>query len=87
MKIFKRCIKYFFEKILEISKADITTISGYGELNDECKTQYTTMQEFLINTFSNENEGYWYNWKEMFETTVLDKETFYHYYKKMEEKN
>ena len=76
----------FFEKILEISKADITGITGYGEFDEECKTEYATCREFLTTTFTETKVGYWYNWKEMFETTVLDSEIFYKFYRKMEEK-
>lgn len=83
---FRKCSYMFFEKILEISKADISGISGYGEFDDECKTRYSSCREYLINTFADKEEGYWYNWREMFETTVLDKEVFDKYYKKMEER-
>lgn len=76
----------FFQKILEISKADITRISGYGEFDDYCKTEYATCREFLTDTFSERKEGYWYHWKEMFETTDLDREIFNKYYRKMEER-
>jgi hygromycin-B 4-O-kinase len=85
-KDFHKCCYMFFENILEISKADITGISGYGEFDDDCKAPYATCREFFIDTFSDKEEGYWLNWKEMFETTVLDKEIFYKYYRKMEER-
>lgn len=83
---FHKCSNMFFEKILEISKADITGITGYGEFDDECKTEYATCREFLTETFSETKVGYWYNWKEMFKTTALDSEVFYKFYRKMEER-
>lgn len=73
----------FFKSILEIGKAKIDHISGYGEL-DECgRTPYKSCQEFLLDTFSQEKEGYWLHWQEMFETTMLEKDVFFHYYDKM----
>lgn len=83
---FKKIHKEFFRSIFEISKANINGISGYGEFDDDCKTKYRTCREFLIDTFNDEEEGYWYHWKEMFETTVLNKEIYYKFYKKMEER-
>lgn len=83
---FQKCCYMFFDNILEISKADITEISGYGVFDDDCKTEYSTCREFLTHTFTEDKEGYWYHWKEMFETTVLDEEVFNKYYRKMEER-
>lgn len=75
----------FFDKLFEISSSDIAGIEGY-ELNDDCKTEYGTCREFLINTFAEDKEGYWFNWREMFETTVLDREFFEKYFKEMEDR-
>ncbi|MFU1793902.1 hypothetical protein ACM1RC_08545 [Paenibacillus azoreducens] len=72
-KQFADCHVLFFDKILEISSSDIEGLEGYGEFDDDCKTEYGTCREFLIDTFSEDKEGYWYNWREMFETTVLDR--------------
>lgn len=30
----------FFDKIFEISSSDIAGVEGYGEFNDNCKTEY-----------------------------------------------
>ncbi|WP_062106885.1 hypothetical protein [Bacillus niameyensis] len=76
----------FFDKILEISSTNIAGIDGYGEFNDDCTLEYATCKEFLIDTFSNEKEGYWYNWTEMYETTLLQREFFEKYFKEMEER-
>ena len=73
----------FFADVLEISKADSSGVEGYGEFDEENKLEYTTLREFLINDFSAEEEGYWKNWTQMFETTVLSKEFFDKYYNKM----
>lgn len=86
VKQFEDMYPIFFDSIMDISKADISGIDGYGEFNDENKTEYTTCRDFLIDTFSVEKEGYWYHWKEMFETTVLKQDFFEKYYAKMQER-
>ena len=73
----------FFADVLEISQVDISDVEGYGEFNDENKLEYASLREFLIDDFSTEEEGYWKNWTEMFETTMLPKTFFYKYYDKM----
>ena len=75
----------FFDVILQISRADINGITGYGEFDNECKTKYESCRDFLIGTFEEEQKGYWYHWREMFQTEVLDQEFFETYFKKMEE--
>ncbi|WP_028551852.1 hypothetical protein [Paenibacillus sp. UNC451MF] len=85
-KQFADCYELFFDKILEISLTDVAGVEGYGEFNDDCKTEYTTCREFLIDTFSDDKDGYWYNWKEMFETTLLEREFFEKYFKEMEDR-
>ncbi|TYP76797.1 hypothetical protein [Paenibacillus methanolicus] len=74
----------FFDKILEISSSDITGVEGYGEFNEDCRTEYQTCREFLVDTFAENKEGYWFNWTELFHTTVLEREFFDRYYKEME---
>jgi len=73
----------FFADILEISKADIFETEGYGEFDEENMLEDKTLREFLINEFAEEKEGYWKNWTQMFETTMLSKSFFYKYYDKM----
>lgn len=76
----------FFDIIFKISKANIENISGYGEFNDNNKTEFASCKDFMLDTFSTEKEGYWYHWKEMFETNVLKQEFFERFYAKMVEK-
>lgn len=85
-KQFEACHELFFDKILEISSTDIAGMEGYGEFNDDCTTEYATCREYLIHTFSDELDGYWYHWKEMFDTTLLEREFFETYYKEMEDR-
>ena len=73
----------FFKDILEIHKADISDIAGYGEFNEENKPENQTLQAFLEKEFSPEQEGYWKNWTQMFDTTMLSKGFFDKYYAKM----
>ncbi|MBD2872387.1 hypothetical protein [Paenibacillus arenilitoris] len=83
---FVACHEMFFDKILEIHSSDITGVEGYGEFDEECKPEYGTCEEFVIETFAEHQEGYWYNWKEMFETTVLEREFFEQYMHEMKER-
>ncbi|MFD0869878.1 hypothetical protein [Paenibacillus residui] len=85
-KQFADCHELFFDKIFEISSSDISGVEGYGEFNEDCQTNYGTCREFLIDTFAEDKEGYWYNWREMFETTVLEREFFERYFKEMEDR-
>ncbi len=80
---FERLAPLFFEKILEIGEASLENIEGYGEFTEEGVLKYATCQEFLIDTFNETNEGYWYRWKEMFESTCLDQSFFSTYYQKI----
>ncbi|MBQ7774907.1 MAG: hypothetical protein IJ379_03215 [Lachnospiraceae bacterium] len=80
---FEECYKVFFDSILEISQADISGFEGYGELDEENQPEFKTLTEFLVGTFDNEQEGYWYHWQELFETSMLTREFFETYYEKM----
>ena len=80
---FEPLAERFFADILEIHKADISEVDGYGEFNEENKLENETLQEFLENEFSSEQEGYWKNWTQMFDTTMLSKVFFDKYYAKM----
>lgn len=80
---FLACHELFFDKILEIHSSDISSIEGYGNLNEECRTEYATYRESVIDNFADDKEGYWYNWRELFDTTLLQREFFEQYYKEM----
>ncbi|MFK7693222.1 hypothetical protein [Paenibacillus sp. HJGM_3] len=83
---FADCCDLIFDKILEISSTDIAGVGGYGQFNEDCKTEYATCREFLIDTFTEDKDGYWYNWREMFETTLLERQFFESYFKEMEDR-
>ncbi len=81
---FEAYFEVFFDSIFEISKAEISGFEGYGELDDENhQPEAKTFREFLEMTFDNEQEGYWYHWQELFETSMLKKEFFEKFYEKM----
>ncbi len=80
---FESLADLFFDKILEISKAPLDGITGYGEFTNEGTLNYNTCHDFLTGTFSETEEGYWYNWHEMFDTTCLEENFFNTYYDKM----
>jgi len=80
---FASLAEQFFADILETSKADLSGVEGYGEFNEENKLEYATLRDFLVDDFSMKESGYWKNWTDMFETTMLSKAFFYKYYEKM----
>lgn len=80
---FAEMANFFFDHIIEISKANIEGIDGYGEFNEDGQLPFTTCREFLVGTFSDSSEGYWHKWKEMFQTTCLDETFFNTYFEKM----
>lgn len=83
---FEQCYEEFFDSIFEISQADISGFEGYGELDDEThQPEFRTFREFLERTFDNEQEGYWYHWQELFETSMLTRDFFEKCYAKMME--
>ncbi|WP_150272813.1 hypothetical protein [Paenibacillus tepidiphilus] len=80
---FAACYELFFDNVLEIASSEIADVEGYGEFDENCMPPYATCREYLIGTFADDQEGYWYNWREMFDTTVLDREFFEQYFKEM----
>ncbi len=81
---FAKVYELFFDSILKISASDIAGVEGYGEFDENCKTEYSTCREFLIDTFADDKEGYWYHWKELYDTTLLDRDFVEKYLMEME---
>ena len=73
---FEKCYEKFFEMIYEISGADISGVTGYGEFDENNQAPYNSVEEFILQTFDETREGYWLNWTQMFETTYLKKDYF-----------
>ncbi len=75
---FEKNYESFFEMIFEISSADISGLTGYGEFNEKNQATYPTLAEFIRNEIINEKtEGYWKNWTQMFGTTFLKKDYYF----------
>lgn len=83
---FAECYELFFDKILEISASNIARVEGYGEFNEDCKTEYKTCRDFLMDTFAEDREGYWFNWTELFNTTILERDFVEKYLKEMNDR-
>ena len=73
---FEKCYEKFFEMIYEISGANISGVTGYGEFDENNQAPYNSVEEFILQTFDETREGYWLNWTQMFETTYLKKDYF-----------
>ena len=73
----------FFDMIFGIASADVSSTAGYGEFDENNKAPFATFEEFVRGTFNEDQEGYWHNWTQMFETTFLKKEYFDRIYAKI----
>jgi len=62
--------------IFEIAATDISSVTGYGEFNENNEAPYTSLEEFIRETFNENQDGYWHNWTRMFGTTFLKKDYF-----------
>lgn len=80
---FDKVYHNFFDSVMEIQKADISSLQGFGELNENNQPQYETLQDFLTETFADDKDNYWKNWKELFQTSLMTEEFFETYYEKM----
>ncbi len=73
----------FFDSIMEIQKADISSLNGFGELDENNQPQYDSFHGFITDTFADDREDYWKNWRELFDTSLMTGEFFETYYEKM----
>ena len=73
---FEKGYESFFDMIFEIASTDVSDVIGYGEFTEDNKAPYTSLEEFIRETFNENQEGYWHNWTKMFETTFLKKDYF-----------
>lgn len=80
---FDKMFPKFFDSVMEIQKADISSLHGFGELRDDNQPQYQTFREFITDTFADDRDDYWKNWRELFDTSMMTKEFFEKYYDKM----
>lgn len=80
---FMKVYPSIFETVIKISKIDISEMKGYGEFTNHSTTQHNNLTGFINKIFDNEQEGYWYHWREIFDTTMVNKEFFEQYYRKL----
>lgn len=80
---FEEVYKRIFDSIMKIHEADVSDTSGYGEFTAEGELPYQTFREFIVQTFDDKREGYWKNWRTLFDGPLLDKDFFDTYYEKM----
>ncbi len=80
---FEKSYENFFEMIFETAATDVSEIEGYGEFNEKNEAPYGSFAEFVRATFDENQEGYWHNWTQMFETTFLKKDHFDRIYAKI----
>ena len=73
---FEKGYESFFDMIFEIASTDVSSVTGYGEFTEDNKAPYASLEEFIRETFNEDQEGYWHNWTKMFETTFLKKDYF-----------
>ena len=80
---FEKGYENFFDMIFGIADTDISSLTGYGEFDEDNKAPFATFEEFVCETFNEDQEGYWHNWTQMFETTFLKKDYFDKIYAKI----
>ena len=73
----------FFDSVMEIQKADISSLKGFGELTEDNQPEYASFHEFITGTFADDREDYWKNWRELFDTSKMTRDFFETYYEKM----
>lgn len=73
---FEKGYESFFDMIFEIASTDVSSVTGYGEFTEDNKAPYASLEEFIRETFNENQDGYWHNWTKMFETTFLKKDYF-----------
>lgn len=60
---FKDCHELIFDSLFEIHSSDISGLEGYGRFNEDGTPEYESGRDFLTDTFAEDKEGYWYNWR------------------------
>lgn len=80
---FETMYRKFFDSVMEIHKSDISAFHGFGEMGEDNKPRYGTWLEAIEDTFADDNDDYWKNWRELFKTSMMTEEFFEKYYNKM----
>jgi hygromycin-B 4-O-kinase len=82
---FEAILPSFLETTAKIHRADISRTEGYGNIDSSGNGLYKNLEEFLEKSFSQEIEGFWYNWHKLYNSTVLEKHVFHEFYDRMME--
>lgn len=75
----------FLAAVTKIHTVNIAASEGYGEINLSGNGTYRSWSDYLKNNFSNDRDGFWNNWHQLYETSVLEKHVFDEFYTKMME--
>ena len=67
---FEKGYESFFDMIFGIADTDISSLTGYGEFDEDNKAPFATFEEFVRETFNENQEGYWHNWTQMLEDAI-----------------
>ena len=62
---FEKGYENFFDMIFEIAGVDISSITGYGEIDEDNKAPFATFEEFFRETFNENQEGYTDSYKDI----------------------
>ena len=55
---FEKGYEKFFEMIFEVADTDVSSITGYGEFDEDNKAPFATFEEFVRETFNEDQEFY-----------------------------
>lgn len=69
-------LPHIFDAIFRTASADISSLEGFGELDENHRLPCRSMEEFIREAFRDDLDDYWYHWRDMFKTTSLSEEFF-----------
>ena len=75
---FEKIYENFFDMIFETASTDISSLTGYGEFDENNQAPFESLEAFIRDDMIEEKtEGYWKNWTKMFGTTFLQKDYYF----------
>lgn len=69
-------LPHIFDAIFRTASADISSLEGFGELDENHRLPCRSMEEFIREEFRDDLDNYWYHWRDMFKTTALSEDFF-----------
>jgi hygromycin-B 4-O-kinase len=79
----KNAIPSIMEALTKLHSIDVAASQGYGWLDSNRNGSFNSFTEFLKGFFSNDQEGFWKGWYNLFESSFLDYELFNLLYERM----